>query len=417
VGDVNECEQTQTVSVAQFGCPEMIIEDQIVNVLCYDNCDGSISITGVTNTQGTLSYNWSNGSTNSSITNLCPGNYSVTITDISLNCSTNKSYTITQPSKLSVTTAKIDESCNGCNNGTATATATGGIPPYNYNWSNGATSQTISNLTPGTYTITVEDANQCTALDTIIIDQYGCPDMVIQDSIEEISCYGTCDGSISINGISNTIGTLLYQWSNNASNSSISNLCPGNYSVTVTDVSNNCTVSKSYTLIQPDDIIITIDNKINPTSNSKGKIDISTNNDGTYTFTWTGPNGYNTNTEDIDSLEEGCYSLIVANDNDCSKDTTICLEKETATFDLNNNFVVSLYPNPASNQIIVDISKTGFTNTEISIFNISGDRYNFYKSENSKLVILDVSKLKQGLYFVEIKFETGIVFKKLVISK
>ena len=420
VGDANECEATQTVIVSQFGCPDLIIVDNLTNVSCNGSCDGSISITSVTNSEGTLSYLWSNGSTDSSISNLCPNDYSVTVTDNSSNCGTSKSYKITQPAILDLNISKIDETCNSCNNGTATANPLGGTTPYLYHWNNNATTKTISNLSPDKYYVTVTDANGCQKIDSTIINQYDCPNMTIQDKVTNVSCFDECNASIEIISVSNSIGTLTYQWNNESSNSSIYNLCIGNYSVTVTDISNSCNVIKNYIITQPNDIIITIDNKTNPTESTKGKIDISTNNDGNYSFTWSGPDGFSANTEDINDLSAGCYKLIVTNSSGCKKDTTICLEKETATFDIINiQEDIIVFPNPASNNFIIDLSKVKINKKfSISLYNTTGKMFiTNVNKQNENIFDFDISDLDSGLYFIKIKFKRGVVFKKLIIEK
>ena len=111
---------------------------------------------------------WSNGSTTDSVSNLCAGTYTVTVTD-SLGITISDTVVITEPPPIVVTDTTTNASCSICTNGTATANASGGTPPLSYEWSNGATTNTIDSLVPGTYTVTVTDANNCEIADTVTV--------------------------------------------------------------------------------------------------------------------------------------------------------------------------------------------------------------------------------------------------------
>ena len=416
VGDAHECTTVLSISINPYGCPEMVIEDNLLDISCFGECDGYISISSVSNTIGTLMYSWSNGSNGSELTGLCAGNYSVTVTDLTNNCSVSKSYTITEPTQFLSAFSATDETCNGCNDGTATVNPSGGTPDYWYQWSNGEFTQTVSNLSPGTYTVTVGDAHECTRVLSITINPYGCPEMVIEDNLLDISCFGECDGYISIISVSNAIGTLMYSWNDGASGSELTGLCAGNYSVTITDLTNNCSVSKLYTLTDPEDILIVIDEKVNPTESAQGKISISSNNDGTYTFTWTGPDGYTADTEDIDSLDQGCYHLIVANANDCSKDTTICIEKETGFFEIANSLYIKMYPNPANDIVFLDFTESSIQRGIVEIFDISGQSVVTTHIADS-ISHIDLLTIKQGLYLVKFINDENLFYKRLIVNK
>lgn len=417
VGDAHECIIEESIIINEFGCPEMIIQEDLYEVSCFGECDGYITITNVTNSIGTLMYQWNNGSNESELTGLCPGNYSVTVTDISNNCSITKSYVITQPSQLTNIMNKTNESCSGCNDGTATATPSGGTPNYWYQWSNGESTQTINNLSPGTYTVTVGDAHECIVEESFSIEAFGCPDMVIEENIKSVVCFGKCDGSVAITNVTNTIGTLTYLWSDGSNGSQLTGLCPGSYSVTVTDITNNCSVTKSYAITESTEILISVAEKINPTGSNKGKIDINTNNDGTYTFSWSGPNGYSASTKDINNLDEGCYTIIIANDHDCSKDTTICIEKETgileSTYFTNK---IKLFPNPTNDYIIVDLGQSTIQKGLIEVYDLSGQKIITHNID-SKNIRIDLSTVKQGVYFAKIRNSEYLVYKKIMISK
>ena len=131
-----------------------------LSVTCHGGSDGSIDLT-VTGGVPPYTYNWSNGSTTEDISGLTAGNYTVTITDNAASSLTTI-ISITEPAEIIIIDSIISVTCNGANNGSIYITPTGGTGPYNYAWSNGATTQNITGLSAGIYSVTVSDGNGCT---------------------------------------------------------------------------------------------------------------------------------------------------------------------------------------------------------------------------------------------------------------
>jgi hypothetical protein len=117
--------------------------------------------------QTNYTYEWSTGATTNSISGLSTGTYQVTISN-SAGCTSQQSFTITQPAVLTAAYSGTDAQDANSNDGTATANPAGGTSPYSYYWSNGATTQTISNLTPGLYSATITDSHGCTTTVAIV---------------------------------------------------------------------------------------------------------------------------------------------------------------------------------------------------------------------------------------------------------
>jgi|GEM_PF-6821040 len=202
------------------------------NVSCNGNCDGTITLSASGGT-APYTYSWPGGT----LSNLCAGTYTGTVTD-SNGCSDTVSVTIYDTSStLNVSVSVTNASCNVCN-GTATMTASGGSAPYTYSWPNG----TLSNLCAGTYTGTVTDANGCT--DTVSVIVYN------TNSTLSVSGSGTnadcnqCNGTATMTASGGT-APYTYSWPNGT----LSNLCAGTYTGTVTDA-NGCTATYNYTVIQ-----------------------------------------------------------------------------------------------------------------------------------------------------------------------
>jgi len=418
VTDSKLCQGIDSAEVQQFLCQNLSIDIIQNNVSCYGLCDGLLAIDNVVNGKYPYIYEWSNGSTDSLITGLCAGNYSVTVTDAN-NCNTTGNYEISQPEILQIVTNSTDETANNANDGTASVVASGGTSPYVYNWSNGMNTPNISNLSPGTYHITVTDANNCNTTDSITVAEFICPEINIISQTSNVSCFGQCDGSISIDSIINGVSPFTYSWSDGTTESGINNLCQGTYSVTITDTK-NCSVTDTFGITQPDEIIITVDSTRDVRIDPPGYIAVSTNDNGNYTFSWSGPGDFTADTEDLDSLNNaGCYTLTVLDTlTGCSRDTTLCISDKTISEDLIYN-KIHIYPNPAYNDFIVEIGETNSILTEINIYDISGkNKININTGKNKRLYHIDTGVFNSGLYIIEVKFENGkSIYKKLAVNK
>ena len=160
------CTGTTSVTVA-VGSGSLSVTPAVTPVACYGQTNGVASVT-VSGGTPNYTYHWAGGQTGDSLTNVAAGNYLVTVTDAG-GCSSVSTVTVTQPNTLSATVTTTDPTF-GHINGTATVSSTtGGTSPYTEAWSNGHSGQVDSNLAPGTYTVTISDANGCTTIDTFVI--------------------------------------------------------------------------------------------------------------------------------------------------------------------------------------------------------------------------------------------------------
>ncbi|MBN4062409.1 choice-of-anchor J domain-containing protein, partial [Bacteroidales bacterium AH-315-I05] len=285
------------------------------DVLCTNDNTGSATVS-VSGTSTPYTYAWSNGATGATASNLVAGNYTVTVTDASA-CTVDTSVTITQPaSALSVTTSSTNETSFGANDGTATATPSGGTSPYSYSWSNAATTQTISGLTPGTYTVTITDANGCTASGSTVVNSFVCNLTVTITATDETSVGGN-DGAATATPAGGT-SPYTYDWSTTGTTQTISGLAPGTYSVTVTDNS-GCTTNGSVVV---NSFICNLTITVSATDETGAG-----NDDGTttatpsggsspYTYLWDDSNNQTTAT--ATGLAAGTYNVTVTDASGCT---------------------------------------------------------------------------------------------------
>ncbi len=163
--------------------PTLIVPDPNVltiqtskeDIRCNGESNGKAWVTANSGT-GNYTYNWSNGMSTDTIFNLSAGTYGVTVDDGETTKTAN--VVINEPEVLAITLSSTDAPAGS--GGTATVVPTGGTPTYAYNWDNGGTTQTIENLVPGTYSVTVTDNNGCTESGSIIvIDPANCAENLI----------------------------------------------------------------------------------------------------------------------------------------------------------------------------------------------------------------------------------------------
>src|SRR5690606_37372247 len=188
------------------------------NVSCNGESDGAIDLY----VQGgclPYTYLWSTGATTEDLSGLPAGTYDVTVSDAN-GTTVSGSITLTEPDALTLSGQPLEYqggnniSCNGEEDGSIDLTVTGGCAPYTFNWSNGETTEDISNLGAGTYTATVTDQNGCEETISFTLTQ---PDTlkIINPIITNVTCAGGNDGSIEIT-VTGGAAPYNFYWSNGA---------------------------------------------------------------------------------------------------------------------------------------------------------------------------------------------------------
>ena len=340
-----------------------IINDEITTI-----CSGTSFLISPTNSGGNniptgTTYVWSlptinpTGSVTGASEETTPQNeISQTLINITSNVAT-VTYTVTPTSgvctgdaftiivtvnpSINPNTIVTNNTCFGINNASISTAITGGVPfpsgnPYLINWSgpNGFTStaSTITNLQPGTYSITVDDAGGCPFSDSYTITE---PDdiQIIIDSENDVTCFNSANGSINISATGGT-GNYFYTWTFNGSpfgtNEDLSGLSPGTYVVSVTDINNCGPKTASFIITEPPLLEINLVTQINVEcfGDTTGSIQVVATG-GTiaanYNFSWSGPNGFTSTTQNIINLSAGVYELTVTDDNNCTAVLSVTL--------------------------------------------------------------------------------------------
>ena len=318
VTDMNGCMHFDTITINQ---PTAISSSYLVtdyngyNISCNGGSDASINFQW---SGGTSPYlNWFNGisSTDTIQNNLSADTYTDSIIDAN-GCSYSQSIIINEPSALSLGLITTNLSCYNSCDGIINTQVSGGVSSYTYLWSDSTLLESITTICSGNYNVIVTDANGCTISDSSTITQ---PTEILinTDSITEVSVYGGNDGEIYITA-SGGMSNYSYSWSGPngyVSNSEdITGISSGNYWITVSD-STSCWVSDSIFVDQPSSLTITLDTIVNLLcfEECNGQIMITADGgDSVYTYSWSGPNGFTSTDEDLDSLCAGTYELTLS---------------------------------------------------------------------------------------------------------
>lgn len=372
VTDENGCTAAQSVVVNAFNCTIDATATH-TDVTCFGANNGTARV-AVIGANEPVSYTWSHGATTAEVTQLAPGTYTVQVLD-NTNCADVLQVTIVQPEPLLVNASATHETSVNANDGTARANPTGGTGTYSYLWSTGETTQTLSGLAPGAYTVTVTDENGCTAVQTVTVNAFGCL-MTAQPVVSNVRCAGQNDGALSVE-LSGGTEPYTYLWSTGETTAVVQNLAPGTYTVAITDAK-GCALEVEGTITEPEPLAIAADltHPLCPGQPTGAIRTTATGGTGTYTYAWnTGHSG-----SDLEQALPGTYALLLTDANGCTAEAayalaatdseapTIAVHNTVLELDLNGTVTVSL---SALNATVTDNCSVQATNVEPAVFDCS----------------------------------------------
>ena len=253
--DFDGCSLTSTVTVGFDPSNLTVTIPNSTNALCNGSCDGTATAVELGGT-APYQYVWDDPSNQQTAlsTGLCAGTYNVGIADVN-GCLATAQITITEPSAI-VANAVMDMQSN-CGNpdGEASVTANGGTVAndYTYTWNSVPvqTNSVATGLVPTTYTASVTDDNGCS--ESVNVDVTSTPSFTASiTSFVNASCFQSCNGTATVAVTASAIQPLTYSWNSipPQNTASATNLCAGNYQVTVTDAV-NCVATANVTISEP----------------------------------------------------------------------------------------------------------------------------------------------------------------------
>ncbi|PCJ86558.1 MAG: hypothetical protein COA57_05985 [Flavobacteriales bacterium] len=291
---------------------ELTISLSTTDASCSET-DGSATVTASGGTSP-YDYQWSSGDTTATADSLSSGIYMVSVTD-ALGCQSFAAAMISDANGPSITVNAVTQvSCNGNNDGSITLTTSGGSTPYNYEWSNGSTTEDISGLVAGPYEVSITDASGCVATKSIPVIQ---PDVLDLTLTEVNASCGSPDGSASVNVTGGT-SPYSYLWSTAETSNTTTGLIWGIYTVTVTDA-NGCTKTANAAIAENGGAVVVVDSISPAGCGGSGGIYITvTGNASPFIYQWTDISTFSVgSSEDLTGVGAGTYDLIITDTNGC----------------------------------------------------------------------------------------------------
>jgi hypothetical protein len=319
VSDANGCSITASTTLTEP--TPLTLSLTGTNISCNGGTDGTVSTVSGGGT-GAYTYTWSNAQTTANLTNVAAGTYDLTVSDAN-GCSITASTTLTEPTPLTLSLTGTNISCNGGTDGTVSTVSGGGTGAYTYTWSNAQTSANLTNVTAGTYDLTVSDANGCSITASTTLTEP--TPLTLSLTGTNISCNGGTDGTVSTVSGGGT-GAYTYTWSNAQTTANLTNVAAGTYDLTVSDA-NGCSITASTTLTEPTPLTLSLTGtNISCNGGTDGTVStVSGGGTGAYTYTWSNAQ----TTANLTNVAAGTYDLTVSDANGCSITASTTLTEPT----------------------------------------------------------------------------------------
>ncbi len=304
------------------------------HVTCRGSADGVISVINASGGYGNYEFSKDGGLTwqsSSTFTNVAPGSYNVKVRDlVNPACvqTLNASVVIRQADEplVSGITSQVNVNCFGSATGSVTLFVRGGIAPYTFLWSNGASSKDLVNVAAGSYTVIIKDSFNCVSTQTITISQPSEP-LTINFAKNDVTCFGASNGLISLT-VSGGKAPYTYKWDNGRITKDITNLPAGSYTIFVSDA-NGCSQSQQIIVDQPAQSLFVNVVKTNVTCFGASDGSITLNVTGgalPYSYNWSSGQ----RTSSLTGVGPGVYSVTIVDANGCSLRETVSIIQPSA---------------------------------------------------------------------------------------
>ncbi|GAB4425114.1 MAG: hypothetical protein OHK0039_42660 [Bacteroidia bacterium] len=280
---------------------------------------GGVALTA----SGGASYTWTpftglNTTTGASVqaNPTTPTTYTITTYNAAGTCYDQASVAVTV---RDMTLASSDSDAGCLDNGTASVFASNGTGPYTYDWSTGATTQTITNLASGSYRVVVTDQGTgCQDSTDVFVGQVPNTLDAYISATSPVTCAGAADGTATVALLGTVVGPTQITWSPVGGNALTSSALPGgNYSVAITDLGNGCQTSAQVSIPEPDPVVVGVLSQVAPDCDSYAEVTLDAEGgNGPYTFSW--------NTTPVQTgatangLEAGTYAVTVTDQEGCA---------------------------------------------------------------------------------------------------
>lgn len=403
ITDANNC--TSTTSVTLTNPPQMTLGVTSVDNNCYGEVLGSINVSVG---GGTLpySYQWANSTyalswPEEDQDSLSNDTYYVSVTDAN-GCRLNDSAIVSSPIALQLSITSTNVTSFGGSNGSINTTISGGVPPYLFIWSNGATTQNLSNIPAGWYSLTITDDHGCSIIDSVYISEPSDP-LTVTLNGTLVTCFGGSDASSEATASGGT-APYTYMWSTGSIGTEVDELHAGFYSVTITDAFGN-NAADTIEILQPAAFTY-VENITNVSCNGlgNGAIDITiAGGTAPYVYAWLNSQYVLAAiTEDISNMPAGQYTLQI-----------------TDTLGCTGSYVTTI---SQPDQLVSDISYTdaycAFSNTGTASTTVIGGTTPYDYLWSNDATTADIYSLLAGTYVLTVTDDHGcFIIDSVTISQ
>ncbi|MFM9403417.1 hypothetical protein ACKLNQ_15995 [Myroides odoratimimus] len=333
------------------------------------------------------------------LTNLSTGKYALNVEDSNgivlgeyvnniLQNKVDSIYYLDQPEALRLSFEKTDSSCQGDLKGSARAIVTGGVAPYTYQWSNGATTSEISDLISIPYYLIVYDSKGCRVEGVVSIDV---PEQFkVQEKVEPLKCHNESTASISME-VSGGVLPYTYKWSNGATVPVLKNLKAGVYRVEVQDAL-GCGFVKEYTIVNPEEFKFSLGEDVTLCEAQTLPLDITIADKGAK-YKWSSPNGFSSALAKVELKDSGVYTATITTSQGCT--ATSQIEIKRMNVEISSEFLITTQAYQSEEVVIVNVSKPKGDKTTWLL--PKGVRVNQETEHYIKLVFDQVGEYEIGL--------------------
>ncbi|TWP29241.1 T9SS type A sorting domain-containing protein [Apibacter muscae] len=255
-----------------------------------------------------------------------------------------------QPEPLTLSFEKEDITCYPGNNGFIKAIPLGGVAPYSYEWTTGSTEPQINHLIAGVYKVIITDAAGCRVEGSIVLQQPG--EIVIEESIENPTCYGGNNGSIHVQ-VTGGVAPYQYLWNTGDTHASIDHLSQGIYTLTVTDA-RGCIAIKPIEIQNPEEYKINLGgNKVLCNGQS---LDLDATLEGIpATYSWESSNGFSSPSAQVTLTDPGNYRVTAITEQGCIVTDEINIYRSNV--DIDAEFLLATQAYVGEEVILVNVSR------------------------------------------------------------
>ncbi len=376
-------------------------------------CTGDAILLDATNSFcPSCTYEWEDASVNPQreVNPTVTTSYSVTITDANGITGVDMMEVSVVPSP-DYSYDSEDVSCHNYADGSIDVSVSGGGGNFQFLWSNNATTEDLTNLSGGTFTVSITDGNGCVLVEEIELAE---PDELdLMEVVDNVSCFGGTDGMISITPTGGT-GSYSYNWGIGETTSVIGDLTSGAYLLEVTDA-DNCVTNTSVFVDQPEAISVDVSLQI-PTTTTAGGIFVNAIQGGTPPF--------QTSLNDgqiplpFTDLDPGNYTLTIVDANDCLYTEEIDLSIVNSVLGIDDLSNFKMIPNPSNGAFVLQLDFDATNTGIVYIYNSLGQRLRSWNFNGQNLQkAFDLSEVADGIYWVVIQTKAGSATQRLMIGK